>query len=390
MALGYSKNWKAIDVVGTPLKLVIFQLDNYHLSPFSRNLFNLAPELQKRGAEITLLTTSALGMNELPAGVRGHVLASWLPRWVTLPRHYLAVFELINWLRAHNPHTVIARGIPFGVVLNFARSFVSHRFKLITSLHSSISGDIDSRTHRSWWAFKYLARYIVKRSDHTVAVSLGVKQDYLKVLGLCADSIMVIHNPVVTEALTVASKENLSEEWLTLSRSWKSIVNVGRFVPEKDHATLIKALAIIRKTQDVRLLLVGDGVLRHQIERQINDLGLTEKVRLLGRLENPFAYMARADAFVLSSKYEGLPGVLIQAMAVGCPVCSTDCEVGAREILGDGHYGPLTPVGDEVSLANSILHVLSKPISKDLLVKRAAEFSADKSAQAYMNLILES
>lgn len=368
-------------------KIAIFQLDNFRLSPFSRNLFNLAPELQKRDCDITLLTTSEQGMDSLPPGVHGRVLGQWMPRWVKLPRHYLAIPQLAFYIRRNRPDAIIARGVPFAVPTLLARMISGCRPRIITTLHSFISGDINTRVYRSWPAFKILARFAIKISDHTVAISAGVAKDYIRLTRVRAEQIKVIYNPVVAPNINVLAAEPISEPWLQSGRKHATLIHVGRFAPEKDHETLLKALFEARTQRDVRLLLLGDGPLRTAIAKIINDLGLSEAVKMLGRQENPFSYMARADALILSSKFEGFGNVLIQSMALGCPVAATGLESGANEILEGGRWGPITAVGNPKELARSIMTVLDKPLPRDVLISRALCFTADESAAKLFRLI---
>ncbi len=371
------------------LKIAIFQLDNFKLSPFSRNLFNLAPELQKRGCDITLLTTSQQGMDTLPPGVCGRMLGQWVPHWLKLPRHYFAIPQLVIYIWRNRPDAIIARGVSFAIPTLLARMLSGCQPQIITTLHSFISGDISAHVYRSWPVFKFLARFAIQRSDHTVAVSSGVATDYVNLTRVRQEQIQVIYNPVVAPNIQDQALEQLDEPWLKLGRAHTTLLHVGRFAPEKDHETLLKALAEVRRHRDVRLLLLGDGPLRTQIKHLISDLRLEDAVKMLGRQDNPFAYMERADALVLTSLFEGLPGVLIQAMAVGCPVASTDIS-GANEILEGGLWGPLTPVGDACQFANSIRTLLEHPLAKNMLMKRASCFTAAESASKLFSLIQKS
>ena len=116
-------------------------------------------------------------------------------------------------------------------------------------------------------------------------------------------------------------------------------------------------------------------------------LGIEADVEMPGFVSNPLQYMARASVFVLSSEYEGLPGVLIQAMACGCPVVSTDCPGGSREILADGKYGALVGVGDADVMSDAVLAQLDKPMAREVLLQRAEEFSVESAVNHYLELL---
>ena len=165
------------------------------------------------------------------------------------------------------------------------------------------------------------------------------------------------------------------------------ILSAGRLARLKDYPTLIKAFSHLTARRPCRLIILGEGRMRNEIEDLIGKLHLGDRVSLPGWVENPFPYMARARLFVLSSRHEGLPGVLVEAMACGCPCVSTDCPSGPAEILRNGQLGPLVPMGDEVALTDAMERILARPPDADALRKRAADFSADRAVRAYEKLI---
>jgi glycosyltransferase involved in cell wall biosynthesis len=171
------------------------------------------------------------------------------------------------------------------------------------------------------------------------------------------------------------------------------VLGVGRLELRKGFATLVRAFARVRRQRPLRLMILGGGKTakgeaadRAALEALIRELGVEDDVALPGFDPNPFGYMARASVFVLPSLYAGLPGVLIQAMACGCPVVSTDCPTGPREILEGGRYGPLVPVGDDVAMAEAIAGTLDAPTPAALLQRRAQDFSVDAAVSTYLAL----
>jgi glycosyltransferase involved in cell wall biosynthesis len=196
----------------------------------------------------------------------------------------------------------------------------------------------------------------------------------------------VIYNPVVTPKLFEQAKEQIDHEWF-IEGSPPFILGVGRFSTQKDFPTLIRAFSIVQKQMPARLMILGEGEDRPQIEALVRDLGLTSEVALPGFVSNPYAFMSRAAVFVLSSVYEGLPTVLIEAMAVGTPVVSTDCPSGPREILEFGKYGKLVPIGDSEAIANAIVTTLKHPIDVEALRQQAQKFSLENTVNGYLELI---
>ena len=169
------------------------------------------------------------------------------------------------------------------------------------------------------------------------------------------------------------------------------LLGAGRIVSQKDFPTLIKAFAQVRARRPARLMILGEGKSAKSRDRLAalgRKLGVAEDVALPGFVDNPFPYMARASLFVLSSAWEGLPGVMVEALACGCPVVSTDCPGGAREILDDGAIGSLVPVGDVAALAEAILAALDAPPDPERLRSHAARFTADHAVERYLEVLL--
>jgi len=159
-------------------------------------------------------------------------------------------------------------------------------------------------------------------------------------------------------------------------------------VPQKDFICLIKAFERVRAVRPARLVILGEGRIRNELEELSKALGLTQDISMPGFVENPFAFMARSSVFVLSSAWEGCPNVLIEALACGCPVVSTDCPSGPSEILKKGSFGPLVPVGDNKAMAEAILKVLDHPLDQEQLRARASEFEVGRISEKYLQLLL--
>jgi glycosyltransferase involved in cell wall biosynthesis len=225
-------------------------------------------------------------------------------------------------------------------------------------------------------------------ADAVVAVSDGVADGLAAATGLPRDRITTIYNPVVSPAMLVKAAEPTPHPWLESGQP-PVILGVGRLVPQKDFPTLIRAFARLRSEGPVRLLIVGPGSTEAQAELRslATALGGAEDMELPGSILNPFAYMARAGVFVLSSAWEGFGNVLVEALACGCPVVSTDCPSGPAEILDGGRYGALVPVGDDRAMAEAILAALAHPPERAALTARGAEFSVDRAVERYLAII---
>jgi glycosyltransferase involved in cell wall biosynthesis len=194
-------------------------------------------------------------------------------------------------------------------------------------------------------------------ADYIVAVSQGVAKDLSKISRLLLDRIDVIYNPILLDNLDELAQQEITFNEFK-SKDFSIILGAGRFVVQKDFSTLIRAFQKVRSHRRVKLVLIGGGIQKQQLKELSQQLGLEQDVHLLDFVKNPYPLIARADVFVLSSRWEGLPTVLVEALALGTPVVSTDCPSGPREILKDGQYGTLVPVGDSQAIAQAILDIL--------------------------------
>jgi glycosyltransferase involved in cell wall biosynthesis len=221
------------------------------------------------------------------------------------------------------------------------------------TLTSVSNGEDDLR----WKLYPELARWFYPWADGVTAVSKGVADDLAQAIRLSPSHIQVIYNPIVTCDLLKKSKAPLEHPWFKAGEI-PVILGVGRLTAQKAFSVLIEAFAQVRKSYPTRLLILGEGEERPQLEALIRQLGLEQDVNLPGFVSNPYPYMAHAALFVLSSRWEGLPTVLVEAMSLRTPVIATDCPSGPREILRNGQYGQLVPVGDSGALALAIQNFL--------------------------------
>ena len=196
----------------------------------------------------------------------------------------------------------------------------------------------------------WMMRRLHGGSNVVVAVSKSTARNIENKLGLEKGTVRCIYNPVVNEEMVKKSKEILPHAWFE-QKEIPVFLAAGRLEHQKDFETLLKAFAMIRQQQPARLIILGEGSLRNKLEQYISVLGINRDVSMPGFTVNPYSYMKHADTFVLSSVYEGLPTVLIEAMACGCAVVATDCPEGPSEILENGIYGMLVPVGNAAALA---------------------------------------
>lgn len=300
----------------------------------------------------------------------------------------LYVADLARYLDEVRPAALLAAKTRINLLALWARRASRAATRIVVAEHTQLSPTV--RRSRKW-RWRYIGPLIARtypKADGVVAVSNGVGEDLSLTTGFPRERITTIYNPVVGPGLEKQAAEAAPHHWLAEAGGSPVIVGAGRLVPQKNFPLLLRAFAKLRAQRPVRLLILGEGKERPSLEALAVQLGIQEDVALPGFAANPYAALARAALFVLSSDWEGLPTVLIEALACGCPVVSTDCPSGPAEILEGGRYGELVRAGDADALASAMGRSLLKGHSAELLRRRGAEFSVERSAQRYLDILL--
>ena len=295
-----------------------------------------------------------------------------------------AVLPLARYFRRERPHAAVSFLSHANLAALAARALARSGARLALVEQNTVSA-VRSELRRDGW-LPSLVRRAYPRADAVVAVSEGVARDLVSALGIPAAKVSVIPNPVVDDALREAAAAPPGHPWFA-DPAARVFLAAGRLTPQKDFATLLRAFRLLRETTEARLVILGEGEERARLEAQVEELGLTRDVALPGFVENPYACMSRAAAFVLSSRWEGLPTVLIEALACGCPVVATDCPSGPREILGGGEHGALVPVGDPAALCDAMGRALAGRPDAGALEGRAAVYSVERAVGQYLELL---
>jgi glycosyltransferase involved in cell wall biosynthesis len=230
-----------------------------------------------------------------------------------------------------------------------------------------------------------LVRSLYPLVPEIVAVSTGVARSMSQEYDLPQEQINIIYNPVDIDEIQDLADEDIAHPWFQNCES-PIIIGAGRFHPQKNFQSLLRAFSIIRSEKDAKLVILGDGQEKPELVQLAKELDITDSVWFPGMVDNPYKYMARSSVFVLSSKWEGFGNVITEALACGCPVVSTDCPTGPREILEDGKYGYLVPVGDDQALAKAVNSSLQEQTDRDRLLHRAQDFSLQNIVDQYEEL----
>jgi glycosyltransferase involved in cell wall biosynthesis len=346
-----------------------------------RSQVDLANALAGEGAEVAVVMPRAEGpfLSELAAGVELVELEA--------STRVGFVLRLAGWVRRRRPDQVVASQHHTGVFAALALLLAAPRStRLLIILHNHLT----SLLTRERWAGLLLAlmRLTYWRAEKVICVSRGVADDVGTRLPGIRDRLVVLHYPIPLDRIEEGGRARTGDPWLE-SKEVPVIVAVGRLCPQKDFATLLRAFGLASGTTPCRLVIVGEGEDRELLEATISELGLGAAVRMAGHQENPYAFLGKADVVVVSSRWEGFCLVIVEALALGRPVISTDCSSGPAEILVQGRFGRLVPVGDSQQMAEALIEVLEgrTRFSPDQLRSRAADFSTTANLGAYLRLL---
>jgi glycosyltransferase involved in cell wall biosynthesis len=346
-----------------------------------RVMVTLANQFAEHGHQVDFLLRNKIGVYLSEVSTKVNLIDLRKARMVQ------CFVPLVHYLRTECPVGILS-SLPYPNMLNILAA------RLVRTKASVVVREANTPSMRVRSALPPKDRIIERLStklcypyaNWVVAVSRGVQRDLYHTTRVPRERIVLIYNPSYTARLLQLRDQPVDHPWFAPGQP-PVVLGVGRFYPHKGFATLLKAFALVRANRPARLVLLGEGPLRAELETLAHQLGIADQVSMPGFVENPFAYMRRAAVFVLPSEYEGLPNVLIQAMACGCPVVSTNCPSGPEDILDNGKYGHLVPVGDVQAMADAILRVLNgdAPLVPE---EWLWQFHEERVAKQYLQLLL--
>ncbi len=345
-----------------------------------RVFLNLIKGFVREGVNVDLLLLDKEGsyVNEIPNEVRIIELEGG--------RVIKMVPSLIRYLKSAKPMSLLVAMNYVNVIAIIAKFIARSETKVVITEHNNRSiaasnnrGPISSIT-------KLLMKIFYPYADEIVAVSNGVADDLVDYASIARAKITTIYNPVITDELIEKSKESVDHEWF--NSNVPVVIGVGRLNKQKGFDVLIKAFELVRKEIKAKLIIFGEGEQRHELQNLIKNKNLGEDILLYGFVSNPYKYMRNANLYVLSSNFEGLPTVLIEALACDTPVISTDCPSGPQEILAGGKFGTIVEVGNSEELANAIVGHLRSDMDLTKSDEHQKKFKSSFVTKEYLKLLI--
>ena len=345
-----------------------------------RAMLTLATAFAERGVGVDLVLVKAEGeyLSMVPDSVRVVDLDS--------RRTLTAVPRFLSYVRRERPPVLLSTLLTTDLTALVAKLIRGRQLRVVIRQAITFTDALDVPEFRHG-LYMRLVRLLMPVADAIVAVSDGVADDLRAQAPRAAGKIITIFNPVVSPDIFEQAAAPVEHAWFNDGGA-PVILAAGRLAPQKDYPTLLRAFAEVVRSRPARLVILGQGVERESLLELAERLGVSDRFDLPGFDVNPFRYMARASVFVLSSRYEGFPNVLAQAMACGAPVVSTDCRSGPSEMLEGGRWGRLVPVGDWQAMARAIEDTLDDPMPAEELKARASVYSVEASVERYLEVLL--
>ncbi|MFD1600086.1 glycosyltransferase [Halobellus rarus] len=361
-----------------------FYIPNLSVGGAEQVTVDIVNGLAARGQDVELIISHATGelLPKVSDEVRVTILGSTRLPVVGIVAHVPA---LARYLRRVEPAAIFPQMTHASVTCLAARRLVDVETAVFPTKHCAF-GESDEVTLKSE-ALRRLATALFPTADGIIGVSRGVADSLIEKMDLDPDRVSVLHNPVEIESIRERANQPVDHEWVE-DDDVDIVLFVGRLERQKDLETWLRTFARVQEQNpDTRGIVAGKGSQREALQSLAAELGIEDVVSIPGYVENPYRFMHKASTFLLTSRYEGLPTVIIEALACGCPVVATDCPSGPREILAEGEYGQLAAVGDVDGLADAVVQTLADPLPAAVLRGRAENFAPDPILDEYERFI---
>jgi glycosyltransferase involved in cell wall biosynthesis len=368
------------DTNTAPPRLAIFVATSGH-SGVDRVVRNLAPAIAERGVQVDVLRVHGHG-----PPIEAEPQANLRIVELDAGHAYTALGPLIRYLRRHRPNALLTDKDRVNRIAILAHRLARSTARLVVRTGTTISSNLAGRKPIDRRINLWSMRYLYRLADAIVLPSKAAADDFAETVGLDRGRVTVCPSPIATPALSAHAAEPLDTRMIPPGDG-PLIIGIGELSARKDYRTALRAFAGLDPARGARLLILGEGKKRCELETLARDLGVAERVALPGFVGNPYPALAQAGVFVHAARLEGAPVAVMEAVALGRPVVSTDCPSGPREILQDGRLGRLVSVGDAAAMCTALADLLDAPPSAATIRRGAAGFSLAASTDAYLHAL---
>ena len=378
-----------------PIKIAIF-MSSLKVGARERLMFEIGKEINNQGDRVHFVFVGASReIKELiePFPAKTNLLgwtnqAPFLSK-INKLKLFLGIWALKNFLKNEKPDVLLAVSIPPSITILIAKILANSKTKIIVRQSNVIKlTNVSKYSEIKRRPRDFLIPFLYREAEAFIAVSEGVKSNLKMLLGNDSN-IKVIYNKVLNKKWFVTPSAKPSHPWFN-DDSIKVFLAVGRLVKKKDYPTMIKAFQIASsQSNNIRLLILGDGPERNKLENLIENVKLKNKIELLGHIQDPHPYYYYSFGYLLSSVSEGMPSSVIEALGSACQIISTDCPSGPNEILSGGEYGKIVEIKDHKKMARYITETLDNAIPKSKLLERAYDFTIENGVKEYVSTISE-
>lgn len=349
-------------------KKIAFYIARYSHSGVPLAQIRLAKAFLRRGWNIEFL------IGYIPPHLEAPIIPDAKVINLDISRTYRLLYPIAKHIKQYQPDIIFSAEDHLNTIVSAAAMLARSKAKISASSRISPHRTYSNKLFSKEWALKHLNTAARRRIDVNVCVSKDMVKAYQEIFG--ETDHQAIYNIAFDHDTSLKISEPINDPWIT-DNSVPLIVTAGRLSPGKGFPDLINAVNILKSEMPIKLAILGEGESREELEKLIKSKELEETVRLLGFQSNPLKYFNKADVFVLSSYFEGLPNVLVEAMASGCTVVSTDCPTGPREVLQDGKFGELIPMHDPATMAKAIKRAINNPVAEDMIRQAITSFTED-------------
>lgn len=363
---------------GNNIPRICFYPGALNLGGVGRLTINLAAEMLAQGYKVDIFLTK----------YQGDYLDN-IPKEVTLIKGkggaIKSILAFAKYITKHKPDVIISSRDYLNFINIMVTKLVRSKTQVITSVHVDYSGMPEQKQTLRLKMLTYALKKLYPRADNIVAVSGGVAKDFSHRFGYPYEEIDVIYNPTYQEENY--NKESKLEYQAFYETDLPIIIGVGRLNDQKNFSLLIESFEQVNKERKSKLIILGEGPNRKELENLIIDKNLQDQILLAGFVPNPIDYIKKSDVFVMSSSWEGFGNVIVEAMGTGISIVATDCPSGPAEILNDPKCGKLVPIHNKDEMSKAILELLKNPLKSNNVIARAKDFSVPTITSQYVKLI---